>query len=198
MRKNDFAPQPFSVPPQLIIAMQLLSKTILFCLAALPVFAQTKKEPSMQDFQREMLDMHRRLFEQFNHISPENPGFSMPEWKWDTTLSFKIDTFYGDQGTGFSQRFFLSPFGRDSNFLNDFFGANPFPGGTTPFGEPFQWSFPPGSGFPENEENSALDDPGDGLLPEERLRKESETGTTTPEKSIAPEPKKPKIKTIRI
>lgn len=169
--------------------MKFFIKTTLFCLLATPIFAQkTPKEPTQKDIQREMLEMQRQIMEQFKNMSPDGSAFSMPEFKWDTTFSFRFDTLF-DGGAG--GQFFFSPFGQDTAFFRNFFGDGAF-------GEGFQWSFPPGLGFPENEENSALEDPGDGLLPEERLRKEQEEGAAVPEKHAAPEQKKPKIKTIRI
>ncbi len=146
--------------------------------------------------QREMLEMQRKIFQQFQQMSPDNPAFAMPDMRWDTTFSFHFDTLI--DGNSMSRSFFFSPFGQDTSFMRGFGGDNPFFDQTNPFGGGFQWSFPPGFGFPENEENSALGDPGDGLLPEERLRKESEGGANPSEKQAPSPEKKPKIKTIRI
>lgn len=82
--------------------------------------------------------------------------------------------------------------------MRDLFGGNLFPEGFNPFGEGFQWPFSPGGEQPNNDENSALDDTGDGLLPEERLREEPGKSAQPAEKSTTPTAKKPKIKTIRI
>ena len=82
--------------------------------------------------------------------------------------------------------------------MRDFWGSDPFSRGTNPFGGGFQWTFPPKMGTPENDENSAIDAPDDGLLPEERLRMQEEGKTKSLEKKITPAPNNPKIKTIRI
>lgn len=174
--------------------MKQLTKVVLLCLLAVPVFSQTQKDPSFQEMQQRMLEMQRQLMQQFQQM--DGGAFSMPEFKWDTTYSFQFDTLIGSDGM--SGSFFFSPFGQDSSFMQDFWGKDPFSDGFNPFDGGFQWTFPPRSGFPENDENSALEGDDDGLLPEERLRKE-ENGETMPEKKKAPPAaKKSKIKTIRI
>ena len=172
--------------------MKAFTQTLLFCLMMGQVLAQTQKEPSLQDFQRQMLEMQRQMLQQFQQLSPGGSS----GWDLDTTFSFQFDSLFGNQGMG--QRFFFSPFGQDTSFMPDFGDEAPSMDGFNPFGGGIQWAFPPGFGFPENEENSALDDPGDGLLPEERLRKTPEDAAKPSEGQAVPEPKKPKIKTIRI
>ena len=71
-------------------------------------------------------------------------------------------------------------------------------GDSNPFSDGFQWSFPPGFGLPDQDENSAIDAPNDGLLPEERLRSDENGGKKPSEKQPTPASKKPKIKTIRM
>jgi hypothetical protein len=176
--------------------MKCFFKTILFLLLAGPVFAQTPREPSIQDLQRQMLEMQRQMLQQLQEFSPDNLGFSMPQFQWDTTFSFSFDTLING-GSG-STRFFFSPFGSDSTFMRHFDDTDPFQDDFSPFGQRFQWPLPPQSGFPENDENSALDDPGDGLLPEERLRNEGGDGANAPKKPTPVAPNKSKIKTIRI
>jgi hypothetical protein len=180
--------------------MKWLTSTMLFCFLTASAWAQTKKAPSLQDMQRDMQEMQRQLWQQLQQ-TPGGGSFALPEWKWDTTFSFQFDTIMGDQG--FSQQFFFSPFGQDTSFFRGLFDSNPFMDGFKPFGEGFQWSFPPLPGFPGNDENSALTPSDDGLLPEERLRIDDvpETGPSTAppaEKQPAPAPNKSKIKTIRL
>lgn len=176
--------------------MKLLSKIILFCFLAGPVFAQTKKEPTLQDIQQEMLEMQRRFFQQFQQDSPDDPANANPQFKWDTTFTFRFDTLSDGQRIGRS--FFFSPFGQDTTFMRGFGGSDPFFDGFNPFGDLFQWPFPPERGVPQNDENSALGDPGDGLLPEERLRKEPEGDAKAPQKKPQTPAKKPKTKTFQI
>lgn len=169
---------------------------LLCCLLSGSVFAQTKKDPSVQDIQQQMLEMQRQLMQQFQQMSPGGNGFAMPEFKWDTTFSFSFDTLMG--GNSRSSRFFFSPFGQDTSFLQGFGDFDSLFGGENPFGSGFQWTFPPGFGSPENDENSAIDAPDDGLLPEERLRNQENKDGKSAEKKAAPASKNPKIKTIRI
>lgn len=98
--------------------MKKLSKTIFFCLLVGATFAQKNNAPTVEEMQREMLEMQRRLLQQFQQIAPNNPSFSMPEWNMDTTFSFRIDTLFGGDGMGRS--FFFSPFGQDTTFLARF------------------------------------------------------------------------------
>ncbi|MBL7826090.1 MAG: hypothetical protein JNJ57_05625 [Saprospiraceae bacterium] len=158
---------------------------ILVCLLLnLSAFAQTQKAPSMPDLFKEMELMQQQLMQQFRNMSPGS------NFQWDTSFSFRIDTTFGDMDSGF----FMSPFGRDTSFFRDFFGNDLFSQDMSPFEFFFR-------DFPENDENSALKDKNDGLLPEERLRLLEEAPETPPsgeEKPHVQESKKPKIKTIRI
>lgn len=171
-------------------------QVFIFCLLAGPVFSQKKDAPTIQDIQRQMQEMQRQLFQQFDQMSPGH-SFSMPEFKWDTTFSFNFDTtIIGGDGMG--SRFFFAPFGQDTSAMRDFWGSDPFSREGNPFGGGFQWTFPPKMGVPENDENSAIDVPDDGLLPEERLRIQEEGKSKPSEKKNTPAPNNPKIKTIRI
>lgn len=167
-----------------------MKKTIVFCmmlLGGIHLGAQTSKTPEMPDLWREMENMQKQLMQQFRNLSPSH------NLEWDTTYSFRIDTFLN--GDGFNGRFFFSPFGRDTSILSDFFNFDPFSDDLDAFFRPFQWA------IPENDENSALEDRQDGLLPEERLRMEESVPETPPAIPQAPETplsKKPKIRTIRI
>src|SRR5690349_12673221 len=127
--------------------MKFLPFTVLLLLA-MPAFAQTSKQPTFEDLQREMEAMQHRLFERLQLDGPADSTFALPEWKWDTTFSFRFDSLPGGQGGG---QFFFSPFGPDTTFLQDFFGSNPFGQGFKPFEDGFQWIFP-------EDENSALQD----------------------------------------
>lgn len=166
------------------------------CLLAGSAFGQTKKDPSMQDIHQQMLEMHRQMMQQFQQMSPGTNGFAMPEFKWDTTFSFSFDTLI--EGNGMRSRFFFSPFGSDTTFMRGFGDLDSFFDRGNPFGNGFQWTFPPGFESPENDENSAIEAPSDGMLPEERLRIQEKKEGDPAEKKAEPAPKNPKIKTIRI
>lgn len=173
--------------------------TFLFlfcCLLAGSALGQTKKEPSMQDIHQQMLEMQRQLMQQFQQMSPGGNGFAMPEFQWDTTFSFSFDTLIG--GNGMRSQFFFSPFGQDTAFMRGFGDLDSMFDSENLFGDGFQWTFPPGFGKHENDENSAIDAPDDGLLPEERLRQQENMDAKPHEKQAAPASKNPKIKTIRI
>ncbi len=173
--------------------------TFLFSLCLLlagTALGQTKKEPSFQDIHQQMLEMQRRMMQQFQQMSPGMNGFSMPEFSWDTTFSFRFDTLI--EGNGMSSRFFFSPFGSDSTFMRGFGDFDSFFDRASPFGRGFQWTFPPNFDPPGNGENSAIEVPDDGLLPEERLRLQENKDGKPAEKKAEPIPKNPKIKTIRI
>ncbi len=176
--------------------MKQITFFFLCCLLTGSALGQTKKDPSMQDIQQQMLEMQRQLMQQFQQMSPGGNGFAMPEFKWDTTFSFSFDTLIG--GNRRSSGFFFSPFGQDTASMHGFGDFDSLFDGIAPFGEGFQWAFPPGFSFPENDENSAIDAPADGLLPEERLRKQENKDAKPAEKQAAPAPKNQKIKTIRI
>jgi hypothetical protein len=173
--------------------MKQVSNILFFCLLAAPGFAQTKKQPSMQDIQREMREMQQQLIQQFQQFSPDLdlPG----DWKIDTSFSFRFDTLLDGDMTS---KFFSTPFGKDTAFIRNFEFDKQFRDGSNPFEGGFQWLFPPNRGSSENEENNALEDPGDGLLPEERLRMDTQDGDKTPDKPTTPKVQKSKIKTIRI
>lgn len=180
----------------MINAMKNFAKTSLFLLLTTALSAQTPKEPSMPDMLQEMRQLHQQLLQQFREITPN--GFDNGGMTWDTSYTFRIDTFFN--GARSDGGFFFSPFGGDSTFFHQFWKADPFSWDDNPFGG-FRLAIPPGMGFPENEENEALEDRGDGLLPEQRLRNESgvpETPPAEPGKPPAQDTKKPKIKTIRI
>ncbi len=176
--------------------MKKISLFFLCCMLAGSAIGQTKKDPSVQDIQQQMLEMQRQLMQQFQQMSPGGNGFAMPEFKWDTTFSFSFDTLIGGNGRG--SGFFFSPFGQDSASMRGFGDFDSLFDGMAPFGEGFQWAFPPGFSFPENDENSAIDTPDGGVLPEERLRMEEKKDGQPAEKKAAPASKNPKIKTIRI
>ena len=169
--------------------MKILIKTILFCSLSSVIVAQTQQEPSLQDIQRELSEMQRRMFDGFKQQDMLSRGFSNPGFQWDTTFTLRLDTLSLD---GWSGKYFLSPFGQDSMGQRDFWGNVPFP---EVFREFFGLLDNPLS---ESDENSALDMPDDGLLPEERLRKSEEKAPAPSDAPAAPAPKKPNIKTIRI
>ncbi|MEY3194327.1 MAG: hypothetical protein RIQ78_424 [Bacteroidota bacterium] len=172
--------------------MKALSPIIFFALLTCAAFAQTnKQQPSLQDFQREMREMQQQLIQQFQQFSPDLPG----EWKIDTSFSFRFDTLMNGE---MSSKFFSAPFGRDTALLHNFEFDKLFRDGSDPFDGGFQWLFPPNRRSSENEENSALDDPGDGLLPEERLRMDTQDVDKAPGKPTTPKVPQSKIKTIRI
>lgn len=176
--------------------MKKFAKTALLLMLASSLAAQTTKEPSMPDLLQEMQKMHQQLMQQFRNITPG--GFDNGAMTWDTSFTFRIDTFFN--GAMQQGDFFFSPFSGDTSFFHQFWKADPFSWEDNPFGD-LRLVMPPGFGFPENEENEALEDRGDGLLPEQRLRNEPgvpETPPATPEKQAVPDTKKPKIKTIRI
>lgn len=158
----------------------------LFLLFCGTTFAQTKKAPEAPDFWQEFQKMQQQLMQSLRDM-PQGGAF-----QWDTTFTFGFDSLFN--GGGYSGHFFMNPFGQDTTGMDNPFGDSPLQG--------FQWSFPPGFMTPENDENSAIQDQGDGLLPEERLRREDDEKSgkaPSDDKSVAPEPaKKPKVKTIRI
>jgi hypothetical protein len=180
------------------IAMKCTTLTLLCCLLAMPIFAQTQQDTSTRDLEREMAGVRQRMQEMLQKLSRDFSLFPEPDWKMDTTFSFHLDTIFGNGGSGFDQRFFTLPFGLDESEFQEFYNMIPSPDRDVPFGEQFKWFFPQSPGALGNEENSALEDQGDGLLPEERLRNEPGKETAPTEKKPGEETKKPKIKTIRI
>lgn len=148
--------------------------------------AQTSKTPESPDFWREFEKIQQQLMQSLQNM-PQGGAF-----QWDTTFTFGLDSMLN--GHGFSGQFFMSPFGQDTTGTGNWFGDSPF--------QNFQWSFPPGFMTPDKDENSAIQDQGDGLLPEERLRREEDEKagkTPPPAKPSSPEPaKKSKVQTIRI
>jgi hypothetical protein len=170
--------------------MKFLFKTIFFFLGINGLFAQTSPQPQMRDFLKEFEEMQRRMFKNLR-----GDNFNLHGFQWDTTFSFKFDTLGGD---GWSHRFFFSPDQPDSLWMGKFQDGNPFGEGSQFWDGIFEW--PPrlqNPSNPEQDENSAIDGPDDGLLPEERLRKEAESPSAT-DKSEKNKPKKSNIKTIRI
>lgn len=171
----------------------LLFFSIVFCEKTT---AQTQPR-SFEELHNRMLEMQRRMMEQFRNSPFNDPNFAVPQW--DTTFQFRFDTTF--EGGNWSQQFFhFSPFGSDSTARGGFFGFDRF----------FDQFFNPGrelerpdygigeQEFPKDDGNAQ---PDDGLLPEERLRKQEEESKAA-KKQPAPkaaEPKPdPKIKTIRI
>lgn len=180
------------------IAMNRTTLTLLCCLLAMPLFSQTQQDTSARDLEREMVGVRQRMQEMLQKLSQDFSPFPKPDWKMDTTFSFHLDTIFGNGGSGFDQRFFTLPFGLDESAFQEFFNMIPSPDPNVAPGEQFKWFFPEMPDASDNEENSALEDQGDGLLPEERLRNEPGKETAPTEKQPTQETKKPKIKTIRI
>ncbi|MCB0523494.1 MAG: hypothetical protein R3A50_15105 [Saprospiraceae bacterium] len=175
--------------------MKYLFSITLFCLAGSSVFAQTDNKSSEKDFQQQMQEMQQQLMEQFQKLGLDNMSFSFPDNLWDSTYSFHLDTFIDGERMG--SHFFFSPFGQDSSFFKGLFDDDSFFKGFQPFGDGSGWTFPPDFGQ-WNDENSAIEAPDDGLLPEERLRKQENQSPDSDNKIDQEAPKKPKIKTIRI
>jgi hypothetical protein len=161
-------------------------------LAQLAVAQQQRQAPSLQDLQREMLDMQRRMFEQFERGGFGNNLFAFPEGR-DSAFFFHFDTTFS--GNGFSGSFRFGPFG---GFEADSSGQR---GGFGDLDRMFQQFFNFGDmmmpKLPDSEEDNTPSD-SDGLLPEERLRKEEEAQKTGKSQDKTPQKPKPKIKTIRI
>lgn len=173
------------------VIISLLFFSLFFCEKS---SAQTQS-PSLDDLQRQMLEMQRQLMEQLRNSPFNDPNFAVPQW--DTTFFFRLDTTF--EGGSMSQFFRFSPFGNDTTMSKGFFDFDKFFDGFFNLdGRYFQpdhdtQDFPQDDGLaPQNE---------DGLLPEERLRQEGEKGKTE-EKQPAPKPAEPKpdpkVKVIRI
>ena len=173
--------------------MRAITTTFSAFLFVLAICAPAKAQntpPSFQDMERQMLEMQKQLMEQLRNSPFGDPGFALPQW--DTTFQFRFDTTF--EGGNLSQFFHFSPFGSDSTRQDDFFDFgrmfDQFFNLDGQFGQPDYGiqDFPKDDGgAPQNE---------DGLLPEERLRKEEESGK--PEKKPAQPRPDPKVKTIRI
>lgn len=137
------------------------------------------------------------MMEQLQNNSFNDPNFAMP--KWDTTFHFRFDTTF--EGGGMSHFFHFSPFSGDSTMQGDFFGFDRFFDRFFNFENPFDR---PGDSetydFPSDDGNQP-DAGEDGLLPEERLRRQEGPDKSKDKQSGGqPAPPKPerKIKTIRI
>jgi hypothetical protein len=161
---------------------------VVFVLFALFFVGQlAAQQPSMAELQRQLLEMQRRMFQDLQSSPFGGPDFALPQW--DSTFQFRFDTTFED---GSAMQFFrFSPFDVQVDSLSresfrDF----------DRFFEQFFDGAMPSQPWPENEENSAIEERNDGLLPEERLRQEGEKPKSdVPDK---PAPKKYKAKTIRI
>lgn len=180
------------------IAMKRTTLILLYCLLSGHVFAQTEIDTSLQQMEREMQEIRQLMQDKFQKLSKKYPEFANPEWKVDTSFQLHFDTIFGNGGLGFDQRFFNLPFDIDESFFQEFFNFIPPPDPNVAPDEQFKWFFPEMPEALENDENSVIEDQGDGLLPEERLRSEPGKEKAPVDKKPSEESKKPKIKTIRI
>jgi hypothetical protein len=160
-----------------------MRRVIFFLLAVFCAGQAAAQQPSMAELQRQLLEMQRRMFQDLQGSPFGDPDFALPQW--DTTFQFRFDTTFED---GEAMQFFrFSPFDVQVDSLSQ--------GSFRDFERFFEQFFngaAPSQPWPENEENSAIEERNDGLLPEERLRQEGEK----PKGDVPP--KKYKAKTIRI
>jgi hypothetical protein len=171
----------------------VISALILFFAIANTALAQNNNQPFSEDFERQMLEMQRRLMDEFRN-------FARPQW--DTTYQYRFDTTF--EGGSMSQFFRVLPFGIDTLSRSDF---SDFDRMFEEFEQFFNFDgqlTEPDYGirdFPEDDGAKPAED--DELLPEERLRQQDEPQQKQPGRKGQPakpaEPKPdPKIKTIRI
>jgi hypothetical protein len=188
--------------------------TVLF-LAFLPFTAAAQNDP-FREMEREIMELQRRMMQNLQNnpffgdkMSPEGRGDSSSFFfRFDTTLTngrmFRFDTTFSNGNSGF--HFF---FGRDTTAQQFFRGFGQLFGDMMDMNDGFGWE----ERQPEDADNPRDDghrrrQNDDGLLPEERLRKEEkqpEEGKKSMDaddsdkskKEPAPA-KKSKIKTTRI
>jgi len=178
--------------------MRKIPFVLLFLLVSGAVSGQ-QKSPSLENMERQLLEMQRQLMQEFQK-NPFGEGlFAFPEN--DSSYTFRFDTTI--VGDNFSGTFRFGPLSGDSTlrdsdpfgfewFRNQLFGTGPESDFWGPGTQERTPKANPGETQPEEEH----------LLPEERLRLEEEQsekglpGKNSPS-SPAP-PAKPKIKTIRI
>jgi hypothetical protein len=142
-----------------------------------------------------MMEMQRQMMQQFGWNEGLFQGDN--QMRFDTSFSFRWDTTFSDGNGSFFFR--LGPQGIDTSgrmnqgmfpdmgsFFDDFFKSFDLPQ------QNGQWY-----GFPDENQNMPESPENDGLLPEERLRKEEDTNQKSPTQPATPN-KKPKLKTIRI
>jgi len=169
--------------------LKSLTVTLLL-FAAGPASAQDF--PTFEELQRQMREMQRQMMEQLRNSPFNDPNFAVPQW--DTTFQFRFDTTF--EGGNMSQFFRFSPFGSDSTLQNGFLDFDRF------FGDFFNLDNQykqPDYGIQDFPKDDGTEQPSDGLLPEERLRRQEESEKAGKKQSKPAEPKPdPKVKTIRI
>lgn len=168
---------------------------LLLLLGAATIVSAQQKSSTLEQLERQMLEMQRQLLQEFQN-NPFGGGlFAFPGK--DSSYTFRFDTTF--TGDNFSGSFHFSPFSGDSTQSNDFQGFEWLRNQI--FGDGQQGDFW-GQGQPQDQADEVP--PGtENLLPEERLRLEeeqqSERGTPKGDKpTTKPKPAKSTIKTIRI
>ena len=83
--------------------------TTVFCLilANVSLHAQKSKSPTLEDLQRQMMEMQKQMLQELGGMFKDSDGDMM---KWDTTFNFQFDTSQGSQDGQSGSFFKVFPF----------------------------------------------------------------------------------------